>query len=99
MRLRSLPRDRNRSVGRGRKCMITVGASGSEPPGGDDLDRDLATVGGGVGDLVTDLVAEDGGAQRALLAVDVEIGVAGDLAAAEQEGLLLAGQLNGHHQS
>src|SRR5690606_27188815 len=56
----------------------------------DDLDGDRLAVGRLVRALLADLHADDGRAERALLAVDVEVGAARDLAAAEQELLLVA---------
>src|SRR6478609_2460651 len=55
-----------------------------------DLDGDLAAVGGGVLGLVADLQAEDGRAERALLAVDREVGSGGDLTVADEEHALVA---------
>jgi hypothetical protein len=70
-----------------------AGISGSLPGprlDASDLDGDLAAVRGGVAGLLADLQSEDRGAQRRLLAEDVELGVAGDLAAADEEALLVA---------
>ena len=57
----------------------------------DDLDGDLPAVRSGVGGLLALLAADDRGAERRCLAVDVELGADGDLAVAEQEDLFVAG--------
>src|SRR5690606_4548971 len=56
-------------------------------------------VGGLVAGLVADLQAEDGLSERARLAVDVEIARSGDLAASEQEDLLVAGDQSRHDRA
>src|SRR6478752_2690389 len=63
----------------------------------DDLDGDLAAVGGRVRGLLAFLAAEDGESERRGLAVDVELAADGDLAVAEQEDLLAAGDDGGDH--
>ena len=68
-----------------------IPVSAREGLGGDDLDRDDLAVRGGVAERLALLVADDGRAQRGLLAEDVEIGIAGDFAGAEQERLFVAG--------
>src|SRR4051794_11996230 len=72
------------------RANITVGRTSLLERGAvQDLDRDRLAVRRGVRRAVADLVPDDGGAQRAHLAVDVEVGVTGHLAATEQELHLL----------
>ena len=56
----------------------------------EDLHGEVVAVGRGVLHRLTDAVTVDRRAERALLAVDVEVLVGGDLAAAEQEAHLVA---------
>src|SRR5699024_4294010 len=56
-----------------------------------DLDLDGLSVGRFVGARVSGLDADDGGTERRLLREDVDIGVAGDLAVAQQEPHRVAG--------
>src|SRR3954464_342764 len=66
--------------------------------GGVDLGHlhgDRAAVRRGVLRLVADVEAEDGGAERALLAVDGEVGAGRDLAVADEEHALVAGDRRG----
>src|SRR5690606_17961489 len=85
-----------RRVRPGRRAGLRPGSAAVVGLDLDDLDGDLTPVGGRVGALLALLQADDRGAERARLAVDVEVRVRGDLATAEEEHLFAAGDDGGH---
>ena len=76
--------------GGGQRALLRILLRGLVRLRGDDLNLDVAAVWCQVRQLVAHLGAVHGNADRGLLGVDLEVGVAGNFAGAEQEGGFVA---------